>query len=32
MALSSYDIHMQKLLVMKEDLEIKRIVGVRPDP
>jgi hypothetical protein len=32
MALSSYDIHMQKLLVMKEELEFKRMIGVRPDP
>ena len=32
MALSSYDIHMQKLNVMKEELEFKRIIGVNPDP
>lgn len=32
MALSSYDIHMQKLNVMKEELEFKRIIGVKPDP
>ena len=29
---SSYDIHQKKLMVMQEELELKRLIGVRADP